>query len=679
MPKKLSEDIKKEIESLVKEINYHNYRYYVLDSPVITDEQYDKLYRRLVELEEMSGYVLPDSPTGRVGAPPLEKFAKVRHSMPMLSLDNAFNYDELREFDRRIKRLLGAAEEIEYTVEPKYDGLAIELTYAGGLLDRASTRGDGYEGEDVTRNIKTIRAAPLKIEPDECPGVIDIRGEVYMELEEFRKLNRHREDEGLPAFANPRNAAAGSVRQLDPAVTAKRKLYLACYGAGVSEGVDFGSQSDFIGWLKRKLFPTPAVFETASGIESAIDAVKRIEQMRDGFGFETDGAVIKVNDFGLQRKLGSKTREPRWAIAYKFQAHVATTRIVDIQGSVGRTGVITPFAVFEPVRIGGVTVSKSTLHNWDEIKRKDIKIGDTVVVERAGDVIPHVLMVVREKRTGRERDFPIPRHCPACGSNVVREEGEVAVKCIALGCPAQVREKIIHFASRNGMDIEGLGEKNVELLHSRGLIKGFEDIYRLRKEDFLALPRFAEKSASNMINAIERSKTATLARFLYSIGIIHVGEYAAKQLARNFAVLEDLYNVTPERIMAIKQMGEKIANAVAAFFSDKKNMETLETLKLLGLKIQNPDFTARKKKLPLEGITFVITGTLPRPRKEVEDMIEALGGRASSSVSAGTGYLVAGENPGSKLAKARQLGVKTITYGELEKMLREGQGSPTLF
>ncbi len=688
MPKQPPEDIKKEIESLVKELNYHSYLYYVLDAPVITDEEFDRLYRRLVELEEASGYVLPDSPTRRVGAPPLEKFAKVRHSMPMLSLDNAFSHDEVREFDRRIKRLLGggAAGDIQYTVEPKYDGLAIELTYVGGLLDRASTRGDGYEGEDVTRNIKTIRGAPLRIEPDERSGgppeVIDIRGEVYMEVEEFRKLNRRREEAGLPAFANPRNAAAGSVRQLDPAVTAGRKLYLACYGAGVSEGVRFKSQSDFIGWLKRMRFPTPAVFETAEGIEEALQVVKRIEQMRDSFGFETDGAVIKVNDFGLQQKLGSKTREPRWAIAYKFQAHVATTRIVDIQASVGRTGVITPFAVFEPVKIGGVTVSKSTLHNWDEIKRKDIKIGDTVVVERAGDVIPHVLMVVKEKRTGRERPLPPPRHCPACGSNAVREEGEVAVKCIALGCPAQVREKIIHFASRNGMDIEGLGEKNVELLYSRGLIRGFEDIYRLKKEDLLALPRFAEKSASNMIAAIERGKTATLARFLYSIGIIHVGEYAAKQLARNFSRLEDLYDVTPARIMEIKQMGEKIANALSSFFSDNKNIETIEALKRLGLKIQNPDFAAGRRKLPLEGMTFVLTGTLPRPRKKVEELIEAEGGHASSSVSASTSYLVAGENPGSKLAKAKELGVKTISYDELEKMLKKGgpaPSKPTLF
>ena len=683
MPEEPPEDIKKEIESLVNDINYHNYRYYVLDSPVISDEKFDRLYRRLVDLEEKWGYVLPGSPTGRVGAAPLEKFPKARHRSAMLSLDNAFSEEEVREFDRRVKRLLGSfadGNEIEYTVEPKYDGLAIELTYKGGLLERASTRGDGYEGEDVTRNIKTIKAAPLTIKSDGAPHSIDIRGEVYMELEEFRELNRRREEAGLSAFANPRNAAAGSVRQLDPSVTAERRLYLACYGMGAPEETAFKSHSEFMEWLKRKRFPVPAVFETVTGVEEAIGAIKKLEAMRERFKFETDGAVIKVNDFALQQKLGAKTREPRWAIAYKFPAHTATATIADIRGSVGRTGVITPFAVFgPPVRIGGVTVSRSTLHNWDEIKRKDIRIGDTVVVERAGDVIPHVVTVIRDKRTGRERQLPPPDVCPACGSKAIRDEGEVAIRCVALGCPAQVREKIIHFASRAGMDIEGLGKKNVELLHQRGLIRGFEDIYRLKKEDFLSLPRFAEKSASNMVAAIERSKTPALSRFLYSIGIRHAGEYAAKLLAKNFAGIEDLYKVSPERIMAIKQMGEKIAESVAAFFNDAKNVETLETLKRLGLKIQNPDYSAggARTKMPLEGMTFVITGTLPRPRKEVQEMIEAEGGRASSSVSANTDYLLAGENPGSKLARAKELGVKTITYEEMEKMLRKDK--PELF
>ena len=680
MPDKIPEEIKKKIEKLVKDLNYHSYRYYVLDSPVMSDEEYDRLYRHLKELEEKYNYVLPDSPTQRIGAPPLEKFEKVKHTEPMLSLDNAFSHDEVREFDKRIKKLLGTEDEVEYTVEPKYDGLAIELTYRKGLLYRASTRGDGYEGEDVTQNIKTIKSVPMKIEAERVPGEIDIRGEVYMNLDEFEKLNKQREKNSEAVFANPRNAAAGSVRQLDPSITTTRKLYLACYGIGAVKGINFNSQSEFIKWLEESRFPTPAKVKAVKGIDKVIGAIKEVEEKRGDFSFETDGAVIKVNDLGLQQKLGVKTREPRWAIAYKFQAHQGTTRIKEIHGSVGRTGVITPFAVFEPVRIGGVTVSRSTLHNWDEIERKDIKVGDTVVVERAGDVIPHVIMVIKEKRTGKEKKFPIPERCPACGSRVVREEGEVAVRCVSLHCPAQVQEKIIHFASRGGMDIEGLGEKNVELLYSRGIIKHFEDIYKLKKEDLLELPRFAEKSAQNLIVAVEKSKHATLSKFLFAIGILHVGEYAAKVLAKNFRKLEDLYKVTPERIMQIKQMGEKIASSVSMFFNDQKNIDILNSMIKLGPKITNPDFISEKKgEAPLEGLTFVITGALPKSRKEVEDLIEANGGHAASAVSASTSFLVVGEDPGSKLDKAKSLGVKTISYNELLKMIEKKPGNPRLF
>jgi DNA ligase (NAD+) len=680
--KKLQEDTKEAIERLVKDLNYHSYRYYVLDSPVISDAEYDLLYRRLKELEEKYGYVLPDSPTLRVGAPPLEKFEKVRHREPMLSLDNAFSHDEIREFDSRLKRLLGSEEEIEYTVEPKYDGLALELAYRKGLLSKASTRGDGSEGEDVTQNIRTIKSVPVRIEgAGRIPEDIDIRGEVYMDLDEFEKLNRVREKRGEPLFANPRNAAAGSVRQLDPAVTAERRLHLACYGIGTAAGIEFGSQSDLISWLRECRFPTPAKISVVTGIDKVVEAVGEIEKGRETFPFETDGAVVKVNDFALQQRLGTKTREPRWAIAYKFPAHQGTTRIRDIRGSVGRTGVITPYAVFEPVRIGGVTVSRSTLHNWDEIERKDIRIGDTVVVERAGDVIPHVVSVIAEKRTGKEESPTIPLECPACGSEVVREEGEVAVRCVSLHCPAQVQEKIIHFASRGGMDIEGLGEKNVGLLYSRGLIRHFEDIYKLKKSDLVDLPRFADKSARNLMEAIGKSKDATLARFLYAVGILHVGEYASKVLAKNFEDLRDLYHVKPEGIMQIKQMGEKIASSVSAFFNDEKNLEVFDALIRLGLRIRNPDFISPKKKekLVLEGLTFVITGTLPRPRKEVEELIETNGGHASSSVSAGTDYLLAGEEPGSKLRKAKEMGVKVISHRDLMEMIKKKFADPKLF
>ena len=672
MQDKITEQIKHETEKLVKDLNYHCYRYYVLDSPVISDEEYDRLYFHLKDLEDKYHYILPDSPTQRVGAPPLDKFEKVKHTMPMLSLDNAFSYDDMEEFDKRIKRLLKSDEDIEYTVEPKYDGLAIELTYRDGLLFKASTRGDGYEGEDVTRNIKTIRSVPMKIGGvGIIPEEIDIRGEMYMDISEFEKLNKDREKKGEPPFANPRNAAAGSVRQLDSSITASRKLHLACYGMGAIKGLNFHTQYEFIQWLKKAMFPIPDIRE-GIGIEKVIHAVKDIEDKRVGFKFETDGAVVKVNNLSLQKQLGMKTREPRWAIAYKFAAHRGITKIKDIQGSVGRTGVITPFAIFEPVRIGGVTVSRSTLHNWDEMERKDIQIGDTVVVERAGDVIPHVISVIKEKRTGMEKPFTVPEKCPACGSKVLREEGEVAFRCIGLNCPAQVQEKIFHFASRGAMDIEGLGEKNVELLYSKGLINHFIDMYRLKKEDLLQLPRFAEKSSQNLIDAIEKSKHTTLSRFLFALGILHVGEYASKELARKFENLEDLFHVKPDQILRIKQMGDKIAHSVSDFFNDQENIYILKTLKSLELKLTNPDFEGEEKQIkPLDSLSFVITGTLPKPRNEVEGLIESLGGHNTSSVSKNTSYLVAGTEPGSKLRKAESLGVKIISYNELLQLIEQ--------
>jgi DNA ligase (NAD+) len=667
--KKIPEDIKHEIEKLVKDLNYHCYRYYVLDSPVISDEEYDRLYRRLKELEEGSDYVLPDSPTQRIGAPPLEKFEKIKHTEPMLSLDNAFSHEEVREFEQRIKRFLKSDEQIAYTVEPKYDGLAIELTYKKGILLRASTRGDGYEGEDVTLNIRTIKAVPLKIEGVEVPDEIDIRGEVYMDIEEFEALNSEREERGESSFANPRNAAAGSVRQLNSSMTAERKLHLGCYGIGAVKGVDFGSQWEFIDWLKTARFPVPSIIKLVNGAEGVIDVIKEIEKKRDDFPFEADGAVTKVNEFDLQQKLGVKTREPRWAIAYKFPAHQGVTRINEIIASVGRIGTITPVAFLEPVRIGGVTVSRSTLHNWDEIERKDIRVGDTVVVERAGDVIPHVVAVIKDKRTGKERHFPPPEKCSVCGSAVEREEGGVAFRCIGLNCSAQVQERIRHYASRAAMDVEGLGEKNVELLYSQGLVRHFTDIYKLKKADLLKLPRFAEKSAQNLIDAIERSKKATLAKFYYSLGIQHVGEYSAKLLAKNFKEIEELYYVKPDRIVEIKQMGEKIADSISRFFNDSENLKTLETLKDKGIKISNPDFEGMGiERRPLDGLTFVITGTLPRSRKEIEDFIESMGGHAANSVSNSTDYLVLGEAPGSKLRKAQSFGIRTISYEELLKL-----------
>jgi DNA ligase (NAD+) len=670
---KLPAETKKEIEALVKELNEHSFRYYVLDAPVIPDAEYDKLFRRLQELEEQYQYILPDSPTQRVGAPPLEKFDKVKHTEPMLSLGNAFSYDEVREFDKRVKKILKTDNEIEYTVEPKYDGLAMELTYRTGMLIRASTRGDGFEGEDVTRNIKTIKAVPIRLEGVQpIPKEIDVRGEVFIDIAEFEKLNKEREKKGETPFANPRNAAAGSIRQLDPSITEKRRLHMACYGLGAVTGMDVDDQAGFMMWLKKAHFPVPLLFDVVHGIENVIGAIKAIEEKRPHLPFETDGAVVKVNDFALQRTLGVKTREPRWAIAFKYAAHQGITIIADIIASVGRTGAITPVAIMQPVRIGGVTVSRSTLHNWDEIERKDIRIGDTVIVERAGDVIPHVVSVRTDKRSGSEKRFPPPKRCPVCGSNVAREEGEVAFRCIGLNCEAQVLEKIKHYASRGAMDIEGLGEKNVELLYNQRLIRHFVDLYRLRKEQLLELPRFAEKSAQNLIDAIEKSKTTTLARFLFALGILHVGEFAAKQLAKNFEKLDDLYRVEADRVTAIKQMGEKLAASISGFFSEKENLRTLEELKKLGLKLTNPDYVAEgeKKKGLFDGLTFVITGTLSRPREEFETMIERNGGRAAGSVSKKTSYVLAGDEAGTKLEKAKQLGVQVLTEEQFMKMLR---------
>lgn len=670
---KMPADIRKEIEKLVNELNRHNYQYHVLDAPVISDAEYDRLFRLLKELEEEHGYVLPDSPTRRVGAPPLDKFEKVRHAEPMLSLDNAFSHDEVREFDQRVRKLLKTDRQIEYTVEPKYDGVAMELSYRQGVLHHASTRGDGFEGEDVTANILTIRAVPLRIEGvDPVPDEIDIRGEVYIDTEEFEQLNRERERAGEPLFANPRNAAAGSVRQLDPSITAGRRLHMACYGVGARKGVDFASHAGFMSWLTAAHFPVPVLFTVVSGADGVIATIAKIEADRGTFPFEIDGAVIKVNDIGFQRQLGIRTREPRWATAYKFAAHRGITVVEDIIASVGRTGAITPVAVMRPVRIGGVTVSRATLHNWDEIERKDIRIGDTVVVERAGDVIPRVVSVDAGKRTGSERTFPPPGACPVCGSRVVREDGEVAFRCIGLNCEAQVLEKIMHYASRGAMDIEGLGEKNVELLYSRGLIRHFVDLYTLRKEQLLQLPRFAEKSAQNLIDAIEKSKRTTLARFLFALGILHVGEFAAKQLAKHFEKIEDLYRVERERIIEIRQMGEKLADSLAGFFSEKENLQTLETLRKLGIILANPDFEgagAKRPARPFDGLTFVITGTLSRPRSEIEELIERHGGRAAGSVSKKTSFVVAGGEAGSKLEKARELGVRIIGESELYKLL----------
>jgi DNA ligase (NAD+) len=671
---KISPQVKKtEIEKIVRELNDHSYRYYVLDAPIISDTEYDDLFLKLKKLEEQYHYILPDSPTKRVGALPLDKFKQIAHSLPMLSLKFVKTYEDVMKFDDTIKKELELNEEIEYTVEPKYDGLAIELTYKKGLLHHASTRGDGEIGEDVTQNIKTIKMIPIKIEGVQTiPDEIDIRGEVYLDIAEFEKINIEREKRGESLFANPRNAAAGSIRQLDPSIAAERKLYMVCYGFGMIRGAKFETHVEFIKWLKQAHFPTPTIFDRLIGIAGVVESLKKMEQERDRLSFEIDGAVYKVNSIDLQKRLDKRSREPKWAEAYKFPPKQAITEIVNIVSSVGRTGAITPVAELKPVRLGGVTVSRSTLHNWDEVARKDVRIGDTVLIERAGDVIPRVVEVKTESRTGTERQIGPPENCPVCGSKAVREEGVVAYLCINLNCPAQVVEKIIHYASRNGMDIEGLGEKNVHLLYEHKLINHFVDLYSIKKEQLLALPRFGEKSASKLLAAIEKSKKTKLARFLFALGILHIGEAAAKILAKNFEKIDDLYHVNAERITEIKQMGEKLAASITGFFGEKENIHALEALKKLGVTISNPDFVGeetKKQKKPLDGFTFVVTGTLSRPRNEIEDLIELLGGHAAGSVSKKTSFVLAGEEAGSKLEKAKALGVKVISEKEFNNLI----------
>ncbi|MBF0542256.1 MAG: NAD-dependent DNA ligase LigA [Nitrospirae bacterium] len=658
----MNEEIKIKIRKLIDDLNYHSYKYHVLDAPELTDSEYDRMFHELAALEGQSGSIFSDSPTQRVGGELLSKFEKVKHTIPMLSLDDTFDLREVVEFDNRIKKLLESGDEIEYTIEPKYDGLAVELNYIDGLLNKAGTRGDGFIGEDITQNIKTIKTVPLSISKIK---EIDIRGEVYINIADFKALNAERLTEGIQLFANSRNAAAGAVRQLDSSITAQRNLSVVFYGVGVVNGININSQVELIHWLKANRLPTPLNFTVVKGIDKVVETIKEIGSMRDTLPFEIDGAVVKVNDYGIQLQLGSKTRSPRWAVAFKFPAYLAVTKIREIVAGVGRTGAITPTAIVDPVQIGGVTVSRSTLHNWDEINRKDIRVFDTVVIERAGDVIPHIVEVLKDKRTGIEQIFDIPIKCPSCGSALVKTEDEIAIRCVNPDCLARVIEQIIHYCGRDALNIEGMGEKNVELLYNNGLVRNFTDIYRINKDDLLKLERFAEKSADNLINAIEISKDTTLKRFIIGLGIRYTGAQGAGIIAANFSDISDLFYIDKERLMAIDQLGEKTAGALAAYFNDEKSILNIKALIELGLKITN---TAQISNLPFKGKTFVITGTHKVGRSEIEEFIISNGGKVSSSVSKKTTYLVAGDAPGSKLNKAQQLGIEVIDYERLMEL-----------
>ncbi len=671
--RKIDEKIVKEIEELREKIRYHNYRYYILNEPEISDAEYDRLFRRLVELEQKyPELITPDSPTQRVGAEPQKEFRQVRHRQPMLSLDDCFSEEELREFDARTKRFLGGIDKLEYTVEPKIDGLAVELVYERGRLTVASTRGDGYVGEDVTPNIKTIMSVPLVLRQKKgglpVPDLLEVRGEVYMEKEAFKRLNKEREKQGLPPFANPRNAAAGSVRQLDPKVTAKRPLDIFCYGVGeVSDLGPIKTQYELLLQLQEWGFRINRPYiRVCDSIDKVIEYCKYLEEIRDTLPYEIDGAVVKVNDLELQKKLGAKARSPRWAVAYKFAPVQATTKILDIEVQVGRTGVLTPVAILEPVEIGGVIVKRATLHNQDEIERKDIRIGDTVLVQRAGDVIPEVVMPIKSKRTGKERKFQMPDKCPVCGAKVVKKEGEVAVRCPNKNCPAQIRALLRHFVSKGAMDIEGLGEKIIDLLVEKGLVKEIPDIYYLKLEDLLRLPGFQLRSAKNLLDAIERSKKTTLARFIYALGIRYVGEQTAQILADHFKSLDRLMNATLQELLSIKGIGEKTARSIKAFFEDERNIRNIERLLEAGITFEE----VKPKESPIAGKTFVFTGALKSmTRDKAKQLVLERGGRVASQVSRNVDYVVVGESPGSKLAKAKQLGIKTINEEEFLKML----------
>lgn len=659
-------------EELRREINYHNYRYYVLDSPVISDAEYDALLDELREIERTyPELVTPDSPTQRVGAPPREELPSVRHRLPMLSLDTVSDSEELSNWVHTVQEAAGSSD-VAFTAEPKFDGLAVELVYENGVLVLASTRGDGYTGEDVTPNIKTIRQVPLRLmEHDKAPSppaLLEVRGEVYMRIEDFERLNKQREEAGEPLFANPRNAAAGSLRQLDPNVTASRPLSIYLYDVGVVEGYEFATQWDILTTLPRWGFPVCDRVQLLHGLEALLDYHATMERERDDLPYEIDGVVYKVNDRSLHEVLGARTRSPRWAVAHKFPPRQKTTRLIDVIWSVGRTGIITPVAALEPVNIGGVTVSRATLHNLDELERKGVLIGDWVLVQRAGDVIPQVVMPIEDRRTGEERKPQPPKRCPVCNAPTLRIPGDPYLRCTNIDCPAQLRGRLKHFASRLAMDIEGLGDKLVAQLVDKGLVRRLPDLYDLTVEQLAALERMGPKSAQNLVDAIEASKQTTLPRFLFALGILHVGEGVANALAAHFDSLEAIMDASEEELLQVPGIGPEIARSVYQFFHEPRNRQTVEDLLDKGIQIEQP--AARAAAQDLAGKTFVFTGALEDfSRDQAAELVRERGGRVASSVSRNTDYVVVGANPGSKYQRAQQLGVTIIDEAEFRRLL----------
>jgi len=665
------------IAGLRNEIESHNYRYYVEDRPVISDEEYDRLFRELQELErEYPELASPDSPTQRVGAEPQEKFRKVAHLQPMLSLANAFDEAELRAFDRRIRNLLDAAT-IDFITELKIDGNAVALVYEDGVLVRGATRGNGLMGEEITANLKTIRTIPLRLRGGNGgPKRLEVRGEAYLPISAFNRFNEEREAAGESLFANPRNAAAGALRQLDSRITASRPLAFFAYAIGHIEGREMHSQQEVLEQLRGWGFPVNPNYRHQDTIEDVINFCRDWQQNRDTLDYEIDGVVVKVNRLDYQEALGAVSRDPRWAVAFKFPGKLATTRLQKISINVGRTGALNPYAILDPVQLAGVTIRTATLHNEDDIRRKDIREGDMVIVKRAGDVIPQVVGPVREKRTGEEREFHYPDACPACGTAVVHREGEALAYCPNPHCPAQRLESLIHFVSQGAMDIRGLGPQTLEKMLDLGLIRDAADLYALTGEQIAGLPNFKEKSTANLLASIEKSRARPFARILFALGIRHVGESIAELLAAAFPDIDELGAASEEQISSVPGIGPEIARSVRSYFESEENRDLLGRLRAAGLRMA-AEGARPVREGPFAGMTFVITGTLPSlSRKQAGDFIAQRGGKVGSSISSKTSYLVVGEDAGSKLEKARELGIPQLTEAGLLALAEKGADPP---
>lgn len=661
------------IKSLRKQINDHNYQYYVLDNPIISDGEYDKLLKELELIEnKYPEYIIPESPTQRIGAQPIDSFGTVRHRITMMSLANAMSEDELKAFDERLKKKLNSPEEIEYVIEPKLDGLAVELIYENGIFVNGSTRGDGNTGEEITSNLKTINSIPLILRDDivPLPGLVEVRGEVFIRKQDFEILNTKRIQANNQPFANARNAAAGSLRQLDPKITATRSLSIYCYQAGVVDGIDLNTHSEFLEQLKGWGLPVNPEIKIVKGIEKAIQFHKELEGARNEFPYEIDGSVIKVNSLPIRNKLGTRSRSPRWAIAGKFKAQQVTTVIKDIFPSVGRTGAVTPVARLEPAEVGGVTVTNATLHNQDEIDRKDIRIGDTVIIERSGDVIPKVIKVIQEKRTNDAKSYHLPDHCPECNNELIRPQNEVVFRCSNLLCPAKIKGNIKHFVSKDALDMDGLGEKLIDQLVNEKIIKNVDNLFQINKNQLANLERMGDKSADNIIESINNSKLTTFSRFIYALGIRHVGEHTSKLLEDAFDGSFDLLlEASFEDLESIDEVGPIVAQSIIEFWNVDSNKQIANNCFEFGLKLERKN---KKVDQILSGKTFVFTGSLEKfTRKTAKEMVVNKGGCVSNAISKNSNFLVAGPGAGAKLEKAKKIGINIINEDEFEQLVNK--------